>query len=170
MIDALGLLARDAISQGIIVDADFDIAIRSIIPSYLKLVNKLNTIKATQAKDSTNLYTLFGEVLTDYTISPPPLIKEKEVVDKKMIVRDGPMMTDSDSYLEEIQTPSTNILSRALASVRTETNSLNNDVLGVVYGLDGSVEIIGRNNTLEVNSNDAPKGIKMKDSLTILRN
>ena len=165
VIDALGLLAKDAISQGIIVDEDFDTTVQVVIPSYLTLVNNLSTIKSNNDSDSdTSLYRLFGEVLDDSIISSPPSVRDSISSNKSIIIN------DKVDYLEQIQTPNTNILSRALASVRTETRTLSNDVLGVVYGLDGSVEVIGRNNTLEANNNNASKGVKIQDSLTILRN
>ena len=170
IIDALGLLARDAISQKIIVDQDFDTTVRVVIPSYLKMVNQLTDIKNHEDSNGGSLYKLFGEVLTDMPISSPPTVKDSLVESKTLLVNDK-MTSTSDSYLDAIQTPRTNMLSRALASVRSEpvTRSLSNDVLGIVYGLDGSVEIIGRNNTLEANNNNATKGVKLKDSLTIIR-
>jgi hypothetical protein len=177
ILDSLGILARDAINQGIIMDEDFDTSVRIVIPSYLNLVNKLNIIKTTDKEEEPDaiLYKLFNDVLgtnlIHTTVDENIVIKDAEgATTATMIIKDKAEVANTDNYLQEIQTPSTNILSRALAGVRTETRSLSNDVLGVVYGLDGSVEYIGRNKTLEADNNSAPKGLNFRDVLTINRN
>jgi hypothetical protein len=172
VLDSLGILARDAINQGIVTDDDFRKTIQVIIPSYLTLVNKLDDVrKNSNREDSVGIYDLFSQVLTDNIISEPPILKEEHDTEVKLTIRDGENYHPLD-YLSAIQSSKTSSLANALASTRVETSSLSNDVLGVVYGLDGSVEVIGRNNTLEEEPSkmQAPRGIGLKDSVTITRN
>ena len=172
VLDSLGILARDAINQGIVTDDDFRKTIQVIIPSYLTLVNKLDDVRKNSSReDSVGIYDLFSQVLTDNIISEPPILKEEHDTEVKLTIRDGENYHPLD-YLSAIQSSKTSSLANALASTRVETSSLSNDVLGVVYGLDGSVEVIGRNNTLEEEPSkmQAPRGIGLKDSVTITRN
>ena len=225
LIDAMGLIASDAIKQGIITNEEFTVTVQSAIPSYLNTLNNINTLQETKSMNRNMAFdladymglnasnsmikqdTVTGDRLTSavQAVLPTYLNTTNKLRDNSnyntgvkdalnissttarnaaleidntvearetIIIKDKYGLRDDDGgYISAIISGDPNSLASSLAALRTQNDSLNNEVIGMVYGIDGSVEVIGRNNTLEAdNSNLAPKGLRITDSLTIYRN
>jgi hypothetical protein len=111
--------------------------IDTAIPTLTRFVHCFNSTK--KETTESGICAVFDIEKTDKTLTLRDSLNLKSEV---TIDRTG-------GYLETILAMDSNNLGRVFSSTRLTPAMPDDDVLGIVYGIDGSVQVIGRNNTLE---------------------